>query len=274
MSQRRPPSIAQVDATTSSGRRSKLVALQDRISLRHVAFLLAVALALAAALYAATAANSYSRRSETTNNFRVVVLALQNYHDTYGYLPKAVVKGTHGEDIWSWRYALTPYLFRTGDFDRRRRDEPWSSPTNRADWMMKGYYFCYPEHGDTTCILAITGPGTVFGDHNDPPYSLDELDSDTILLIETRDSGFVWPQPGDTDIGTLAAHDRNGSPQGLSSIHESGFHIAFADGAVWFIRDDVPFDSLSRFFTVDGARGADRDHDLAQYRLHALWPPN
>jgi hypothetical protein len=40
---------------------------------------------------------------------------------------------------------------------------------------------------------------------------------------------------------------------------EKGVYVGFADGAVWFLRRDMPLDGLERFFTINGAGGNDRD---------------
>lgn len=238
-----------------------------RFSLRQVAgFIVLLSMVSALAYYLIRARQRFFRE-ETTYKFQMVVLGLHNYHETYGYFPKAVEVGSHGKDSRSWRWVITPYLERSGEYSKRRPDEPWDSPANRSDWIDKGWQYCYPGNGDESCILAVTGRGTAFGDRDDPACRIDDIDIDTILLVESRDSGFAWPQPGDTDVSALATHRANGSPKGLSSIHAGGFHVAFADGTVWFIRKDIPFDRLRRFFTIEGARTADRDQILAPFRI-------
>ena len=46
--------------------------------------------------------------------------------------------------------------------------------------------------------FAITGPGTAFGDdESEPPARLQDIDRDTILVVEVRNSGVHWMQPDD-----------------------------------------------------------------------------
>jgi hypothetical protein len=59
-----------------------------------------------------------------------------------------------------------------------------------------------------------------------------------------------------TRCGRVACrHDHLDPPGqlGISGNFEGDFFVGFADGCVWFIRNTVPFEELSKFFTVSGA---------------------
>ena len=159
------------------------------------------------------------------------------------------------------------YLERTADGDRQIWSEPWDGPGNLAIWKGSNFpFFCYPGQGDDTFVLAVTGPGTAFGDGTEPPLTFAEMDGDTIVLIESRESGLKWPQPGDIDYREIGRLYESGSPKGPSSMHAGGFHVAFADGEAWFLSTEVPFETLKPFLTIDGARSRDRDQDLSKFR--------
>ena len=44
-------------------------------------------------------------------------------------------------------------------------------------------------------------------------------------------------------------------------------HILFADGEVWALSPDTPIDALKPFLTITAAKTADRDKQLAPYRV-------
>lgn len=121
----------------------------------------------------------------------------------------------------------------------------------------------YPE----TIVLAITGPGTAFGDGAGPPSSLTKIPPATIIAVETRQSGIPWPAPGDFDIRTMPQTINAPDGKGIAGRHPDGFRAIFADGQVWLISYRIPFETLSAFFTTAGAGGHNREKDLGPYAI-------
>ncbi|WP_148590980.1 hypothetical protein [Aquisphaera giovannonii] len=154
---------------------------------------------------------------------------------------------------------------------------PWDDPANvqLSDFSS---FFCddalapkdslhpFPETG----ILAITGPGTAFGDGSEDPVPLRGIPPQTILCAETRASGIPWPAPGDFDVRDMPHTINAPNGKGISGRYKGGFHVIFADAEVWFLSDGVPFDTLSRFFTVADAAKHNRDKLLKPF---VLWGP-
>lgn len=116
-------------------------------------------------------------------------------------------------------------------------------------------------------MVAVSGPGTPFGDGAGKPLSIAAVDGDTIVFFESRNSGVKWPQPGDIQLSEIEQLYRARDPRGPSSVHEGGFHVAFADGAVWFLSDETPYEALQKFLTAEDAATHDRDEELSGYRL-------
>ena len=152
--------------------------------------------------------------------------------------------------------------------------EPWDSPANRAllassyfftdedakDWVPNGRLF-----PDAT-ILAITGPGTAFGDGGrDPPEELKTLPPSTIIAVESRASGISWPAPGDFDIRTMPRTICAPDGKGISSRNPGGFFVIFADCRLWLLLDKTPFEALAKLFTIEEAKKNDREKLLAPY---------
>jgi hypothetical protein len=113
--------------------------------------------------------------------------------------------------------------------------------------------------------MAITGPGTAFGDEKTPPMRFKDLSGNTILLVESRASGIPWPAPGDFDIRTMPQTINSPDGKGISGRYAGGFTVLFGDGSVWFLSEKVPFDTLKHFFTIAEARKQDRENILGPY---------
>jgi hypothetical protein len=72
-------------------------------------------------------------------------------------------------------------------------------------------------------------------------------------------------EPGDVDIDR-----RENIP--TTGIDGCGFMIAFADGAIWHVRSDVPQHTLRLFCTVHGAETHDRNIELAPFAKEFVAP--
>ena len=96
--------------------------------------------------------------------------------------------------------------------------------------------------------------------------SLKDVPPDAILIVEVRASGIPWPAPNDFDIRTMPHAINAVDGKGISGRFAGGFHVGFADG-VWFLSDNVPFETLKKFFTVADAKQYDREKLLGPYVL-------
>ena len=231
-----------------------------------------------------------ARLKMTRESFMVTGLAFESYdmlhhrlpfpvrHETIGTSTSPWMPDGTGKRLYSWRgeTALLPdnwFLNGGGEWDP---SAPWDSPANHqiADFPWR---FCYDglvtwdplptDYARETCQMAIIGPGTAFGGGL-APKRLREIDFDTILVVETRNSGVHWMQPGDFDIRTMPRTINAPDGRGISSRYSGGFHVLFADGEVWFISDRIPFQTLETFFTVKGAQENDREKSLAPFLLN------
>lgn len=224
----------------------------------------------------------------TRMQFLEIGVSLSAYSDNFDHLPfpvrRAPVSPTEmywrngeGMPLYSWRVEIVPYLESWhGEWDTTK---PWNSDANRQLLEMSGFYtydqsffsrtvsdadtVAFPE----TNALAITGPGTAFGDGQEPPRALKDIPGNSILVVESRASGIPWPSPGDFDLRTMPQAIDASNGKNISSRYRRGFHVLFADGSVWFLANDVPFVNLKRFFTIEDARKYDREEILGPYAL-------
>jgi hypothetical protein len=178
-----------------------------------------------------------------------------------------------GRPLYSWRVALVPYLEAwRGSWDDA---QPWDHPANQQLVDFSSFYaYDFHERPDNSHsfpeanVLAITGPGTAFGDGITLPPTVAVLPPSCILAVETRASGIPWPAPGDFDIRTMPTTINAADGKGISSRNTAGFHVIFADGQVWFLANEVPFETLKKFFTLDQANQHDREELLGPFVLH------
>lgn len=222
----------------------------------------------------------------TRMSFLMTYSSLDHYNYCYHRLPFLVrreapdfptnrgnANGT-GKALYSWRaeVALCRDCWFKGNWDPAAT---WDSPANKeiADFP---WQFCYDgllgfewpkEYSKQTCMMAITGPGTAFGCPEDTPMSLKAVPKNTILVVEVRNSGLHWMEPGDLDIRTMPRTINASDGKGISSRYRGGFHVLFADGAVWFISETVPFSELEKLFTIEGGKQHDRQAVLGPYLL-------
>jgi hypothetical protein len=228
------------------------------------AVVLTIVVGLAALLWPAVrAARRAAQRSQRCNAMRQVGLGFMNFADTYKKLPPAVRTDDEGRPLSSWRFQISPFLeamMRGIDLD-----DAWDDPVNRHYAVHPHGCFCLREAADRTRgaetnVMAITGPDTPLDGQRDRPFS--ELDADTILAVEVAHSETIWAEPGDLNIDEL--------PESLcQGLDGDGLHVLFADGTVWFLRNDVPLAELRKFFTIDGAKRYDREQVLGSYAVRA-----
>ena len=188
-----------------------------------------------------------------------------------------LLRNGKGRSLFSWRVSIMPFL--EGLPNALDASQPWDAESNRQ--LLNGCVLFSYELSDSpnkarkvngeafpdANALAITGPGTAFGDVEEGPKLRNEIPPDTILVVESRESGIPWPAPGDFDIRTMPQKINAPEGMGVCSRHAGGFHVIFADGVVWFLSDKVPFETLKQFFTIAGAKNHDREKLLGPYAL-------
>jgi hypothetical protein len=266
-----------------------LVSPWRHASLRPVYLLIAIAAVLVVSGLAVwmvqTLSNSNIFNTPYKNPANIAV-SLLGYGRAHGHLPDPVVRQPSDEPstgsdpskvtdrpLYSWRVEIHPYLEAWhGTWDRSR---PWDDPANKKLVELSPYYAIGatgpkgpPQSFPETNFLAITGPGTAFGDGQGRPMAFKDVPPETIVAVETRSSGIPWPAPGDFDIRTMPRTVGARDGRGISGRNPGGFHVIFADGDVWLLSAKVPFETLSKFFTTADAEKHDREQLLGSFALH------
>ncbi len=193
-------------------------------------------------------------RSTCKNNLKKIMLALDNYHQTYGAFPPAFVADENGKPMHSWRVLLLPFvdqapLYREYDFDK-----PWDNPENlKLLDQMPDIYACPSHHSrdekpNATSYVAVVGPNTAWQGSNSTKLSeFKDGTSNTIMLVEFNSENIPWTTPRDVTLNRAVdilsstdteAFDGHRSEDFFHRYY-FGRHVALADGSVQF----APFGS-------------------------------
>lgn len=169
------------------------------------------------------------------------------------------------DGTWSWRVIIAseggckrfwhwdpdhPDPFAAGDCDFASLDQVGRRLFGRVD--------------GTAALCAIRGPGTAYaaGLHN-----LRNFPPDLIMFVETDDRTPHWMKPFDFNVDDFRMR-RIVNP---GSEFGRGFHVAFADGAVWYLKKNVPIALLERFVTIDSASKSRRDELLKEFLIFIVY---
>jgi hypothetical protein len=217
-------------------------------------------------------------RLQSQNNLRQLALALQNYHDTYGRLPPAVVYDHDGKPLYSWRVLILPFLeTENGDtlYKQFHLDEAWDSPNNKP--LLARMPKVYAPPGTTpgqpyaTYYQVFDGPGAAFdsdkakGLRPFPVGGMNQLGqpatmeggvarrfsdftdglTNTFLIVEAGDP-VPWSKPGDL------RWDPNGPLPKLGGALGGDFLAVMADGGPRLVKKNTPERAIRAAITANG----------------------
>ena len=213
-----------------------------------VGALCVIGMLVALLLPAVQAAREAGRRMSSQNNLKQLAIALHNYHDTYNQLPPAVVRDANGQPLYSGRVLLLPFMEQKPLFDQFDLTQAWNSPRNLPISQMIIPTLCDPSGGapsNRTDYLFVIGKGTAFDEPG--PHSLATItdgSSNTLFMIEVKNSGISWAEPRDFDAT---------QPVALPPGNHPGVTLgAFFDASVKTLRNDTPPEDVRAFATQAG----------------------
>jgi prepilin-type processing-associated H-X9-DG protein len=200
---------------------------------------------------AVTAARESARRAQSANNMKQLALAFHNYAATHNHFPPAVVLGPDGKTPHSWRIEILPYLEAGGKalYDKYKMNEPWDSEDNKQVLLQMPAVFRFPDDNEKSfhaSYFAVTGPQTIFADIKGTSFrQITDGTSNTIMLVEAK-KNIPWTKPED-----IAADADKPLPK-LGGWTVGGFNVAFADGSVRLIPENVDGELLRKLFSKAG----------------------
>ena len=204
-------------------------------------------------LPAVQAAREAARRIQSSNNMKLIGLAMHNYAQANHTFPPAYKAGKDGKPLLSWRVLILPFV-EGGDelYKEFNLDEPWDSDHNKPLLAKMPAVFRNPNSAvageGKTNYLTPRGEKTIFP--NDKGMLLKDITdglSNTFLTLEVSDEKAVeWTRPDDFE------YDESDPLKGLLGLRPGGFLAGLADGSVRFIASTTDPATLKALFTRNG----------------------
>ena len=212
-----------------------------------------------------------SERREAMQSMRHLVAQMHNHWRMQGQpgFPESDSHAADGSATCSWRLTVTDECEDGPDIA-----QSWKSPVNQNYYEQGAKLFAVTSRSNPspfTQVFGLVGPGTAFTEYEyTKGRDSSNAEPDAILLIDAQNRLVHWKEPGDIHVEPLiAAHHALNL---LEPNYPNGFLIAFVDGAVWWIKKDVPQEVIRPFFTVEGAKAHDREVELSPYALDKVPP--
>ncbi len=203
-------------------------------------------------------------RMSSSNNEKMLLLAMLNYNDNYGHFPQAydlVQDGAGGpkKEGMSWRIALLPYIEQANLYNSYVPEQPWDSPINTSIQAVQIKTYrdpsdeSMPKTGTVYQVFVTAAgksPHSMFNHPTDQfnhvtTSSIIDGSSNTIMIAEAATS-VPWYTPRDMPF------DPNQSPPALGNLHYSGSVVGLADASVKFLPPSVSPTTLKALITRDG----------------------
>jgi hypothetical protein len=175
-------------------------------------------------------------RIESQNNLKQLILAVHNYNDAYGHLPPVAVFDKAGKPILSWRVLILPFVEQDMLYKQFHLDEPWDSEHNKKLLQQVPPVYAAPgkPKSTDTYYRAFWGKGAAFEGKKPVRFPADFPDglSNTIMFAEAA-KGVPWSKPEELE------YDPDKPLPKLGGLFEDGYHAAFCDGSVRYLRKTI-----------------------------------
>jgi prepilin-type processing-associated H-X9-DG protein len=200
-------------------------------------------------LWLASYAHIAAQRAQCRSNLTQIGLALRNHHDSRRNFPPVYTCDNAGKPLFSWIVPLLPYMEYDSLFFSLKLDEPWNGPHNAKSLNQFQYpELCCPSvkparenRYAAPNYIAIIGPGTIWRSEGTVKLSdLPDGGSTTVALVEVADSGKHWAEPFALTADEVLENMRTGKGVRISSCHQAGVNILFADGKVRCLPSKMP----------------------------------
>ena len=242
-------------------------------------FLVAISILSILIAFLAVAVGRVRNKAECTSchqNIRSVGLATLDFESSIGNLPLAVELGIDEKAWHSWRTRIEWRLEASPTYYDFK--QPWNSNKNLRlvngtpiNVHLRGRpskpiafetahprYMCSANEKSAlnksqVSYLAIVGEETAFPPDRGAKLSeFTDGTSNTILFVESLNSGIKWTEPRDLEFATMSFKINDRTKPSISSRHPGGANAVFADGTVSFITEAITTEELKALITKAG----------------------
>lgn len=219
-------------------------------------------------------AREAARRTQSKNNIKQIMLAMHNYHDTFGYFPQGTVPNDdlEPEERLSWLVSILPYMEQAALYNRIEQDKAWdqgendflfstivptylhpSEPENIVDGYAATHYLGMAGVGPKGPTLPVNDPKAgVFGyDRVTRLRDIRDGTANTIAVGESTDPG-PYAAGGKSSIRSLDKQPYINGGNGFGSRSPGGAHFGLADGSVRFISENIDPGVMEALSTING----------------------
>ena len=215
-----------------------------------------------------------ARRTQCTNNEKIIAIALMRYDADHGHLPPAYIADANGKPMHSWRVLILPYLDRRDIYEAYDFKEPWNGPHNLklASIKLPDFFSCPNHTGNQKCTnyVAVVGPQTVWpGEKTSSTSEVAAGDgiAETVLLMELPNSDINWMEPRDLSFDELC---NKMTPQKRAEVfdaHKGSSVVSFVDGHYECLDEPFLQKNIKALLTKNGGEKIDfDDHSGPGYR--------
>lgn len=204
-----------------------------------------------------------ANRSQCKSNLKQIGIALHNYHEVYGHLPKSAV----GKPAVSWRVHALPFFDHYEIYEAYEQAEAWDSDSNGPFTNQQIYQLTCPSSEAAqdrlgryfTHYARVESAGTIGNKDWSGKFSdMTDGTSNTLAVVEAAGLNIVWTEPRDSVVSddnlgiNLTGPTPKESSALISAWHRGGGNVLLADGSVRYLRHNIDPSVLKALTTVDG----------------------